>query len=1057
MWGKRQNRTDAPRGLRWPSRWAWIQLLGLLLVTAAVVGLWMTRLQAGPLGAIDGLAADAQMRWRGAIAPGSTYPIVVVAFDDTSAQRFGAASPSREQLAALVERLRAAGPRLIAIDQPLLEAQPGDDALAAAMRGGTRVLLPLTATAATAASEAGVAAAGAQTRLAEAFTHADGVPRSAKRVDALLAPAEPLRSAAFSLGHWIELRDADGSPRRIAPVAIAGGHVYPSLALRIAGDAMRQPWSEATLRWSRDVRWGSLVVPVDLLTQQTVNAYGPAGTFPTIPFADVVDGRVPEESLHNRIVIVGATTTFTTSGTTSDSATRAGMTAPTISAATTRSVAKLPAMATGGGGSFRPTPFGALSSPERLATVADNILTGRVPSRPLWTGTATLAALCVLPLLCVLLLARGRLWRGVLGVAALTVIGLAGAQWAFEEERLLLPIAWPLLAIAASSAMALLLRALAALMRRRAESRRLRANEERLSLAARGADDGLWDWDVARDRLDVSARWRALMGLEDAPIDGIAGFSQTLEEGVGLAFQAALDAHLAGRSARLHHVLRFSQDGRPRALLVRGRAVFQDDRALRVAGTLTDIADVDRFHGLDAPQARDALHDRATGLPNRALFLELLSQRLATPVPGVPAAVAMLSLDGFRDFLDRHGLAVGEAVLAECAQRLAPRNSRPGRVLARVDVDRFALLFELRVGPEGTLVERVPEWALARIEEPVPYDLLTAEEGGAPSRTGAHRLTACAGWAHTGQANFSPLDLMKAAESALARAQLGGPGRVHLFDAVAARFLPMHRWLQERIAPALAANEFELHYQPLVLLSDRTLLGFEALLRWNQPERGVLMPDAVIPAAEESGHMPALGRWTLIEAALQARRWREIGFRGEVAINVSGADWLASEDFVTAVRDAAQALGGGAEGPSLRLELAERGVTPLSPRAESLRTLTAMGVQATVDDFGAGGASFTALNRLPADSLKIDRGLVARLADDESARDELRGIVALARSLGWRTLAEGVEDESQATMLEDLGVIAAQGSWFSKPLPADEVKRLIQTVPWKKPLAKPKG
>lgn len=1044
MRGKRQNRTDAPRGSRGSSRWAWIQLLGLLLVTAAVVGLWMTRPQAGPLAAIDGLAADAQMRWRGAIAPGSTYPIVVVAFDDTSAERFGAASPSREQLAALVERLRPAGPRLIAIDQPLLESQPGDDALAAAMRGGTRVLLPLTATAATAAGEAGeagVAAADAQTLPAEAFTHADGEPRSAKRVDSLLAPIEPLRSAAFSLGHWIELRDADGSPRQIAPVAIAGGHAYPSLALRIAGDAMRQPWSEATLRWSRDVRWGSLVVPVDLLTQQTVNAYGPAGTFPTIPFADVVDGRVPEESLHNRIVIVGATTSASA----------------TITAATTRSVAKVSAMTTGEGGELRPSPFGALSSPERLATVADNILTSRVPSRPLWTETATLAALCVLPLLCVLLLARGRLWRGVLGVAALTVIGLAGAQWAFEEERLLLPIAWPLLAIAASSAMALLLRAFAALMRRRAESRRLRANEERLSLAARGADDGLWDWDVARDRLDVSARWRALMGLNEASIDGIAGFSQTLEEGVALAFRAALDAHLAGRSPRLNHVLRFSQDGRPRSLLVRGRAVFQDDRALRVAGTLTDIADVDRFHGLDAPQARDALHDRATGLPNRALFLELLSQRLATPVPGVPAAVAMLSLDGFRDFLDRHGLAAGEAVLAECAQRLAPRNSRPGRVLARVDVDRFALLFELRVGPEGTLVERVPEWALARIEEPFPYDLLTIEEGGAPGRTGAHRLTACAGWAHTGQANFSPLDLMKAAESALARAQLGGPGRVHLFDAVAARFLPMHRWLQERIAPALAANEFELHYQPLVRLSDRTLLGFEALLRWNQPERGVLMPDAVIPAAEESGHMPALGRWTLIEAALQARRWREIGFRGEVAINVSGADWLASEDFVAAVRDAAQALGGGAEGPSLRLELAERGVTPQSPRAESLRTLTAMGVQATVDDFGAGGASFTALNRLPADSLKIDRGLVARLADDESARDELRGIVALARSLGWRTLAEGVEDETQAAMLEDLGVIAAQGSWFSKPLPADEVKRLIQTVPWKKPSAEPKG
>lgn len=1051
MWGKRQNRIDATPGRpgpRGPSRWAWLQLLGLILVTAAVVGLWMTRPQAGPLAAIDGMAADAQMRWRGPIAPGTGYPVVLVAFDDKSAERFGAPAPSREQLATLIDRLRAAGPRLIAIDQPFPDTRPGDDALATAMRAGTRVLLPLnpaevaasatsaapSTSASPAASAAPVASAasgiGPQDLASHSFGHAEGEPRGAVTVEHLLAPPEPLRSAAFALGHQIELRDADGSPRQVAAALSVGGQTLPSLALRIAGDAMRQPWTEATLRWSRDVRWGSLVVPVDLQTRQTVNAYGPAGTFPTLSFSDVLDGHAPEEAIHNRIVIVGATT--------------------------------------GEGGDFRPTAFGALSSMERWATVADNILTSRVPMRPVWTAAATLGALGVLPLLCVLLLARGRVWRGLLGVGLLTGLGLAGAQWAFEEERLLLPVAWPLLAIVASSTTALLLRALGALMRRRAESRRLRANEERLSLAARGADDGLWDWDVARDRLDVSARWRALMGLEDAAIDGIAGFSLALDEAAAEAFRAALDAHVAGRTPRLHHVLRFHRAGQSRSLLVRGRALVEGGRALRVAGTLTDIADVDRFHGLDAPKARDAMHDRATGLPNRALFLELVAQRLATPVPGVPVAVAMLSLDGFRDFLDRHGLAAGEAVLAESAQRLAPRNGRPGRVLARVDVDRFALMFELRVSPEGTLVERVPEWALARIEEPFPYDRIVPEEGrasapgtpgapGAPDaaagvvRTGAHRLTACAGWAHTGQANFSPQDLVKAAESALARAQLGGAGHVHLFDAVAARFLPMHRWLQERIAPALAANEFELHYQPIVRLADRGLLGFEALLRWNQPERGVLMPDAVVPAAEDSGQMPALGRWTLIEAALQARRWRDIGFRGEVAVNVSGADWLMSEDFVEAVKDAAKALGGGSEGPMLRLEIAERGVTPLSPRPESLRALSQLGIASSVDDFGAGGASFITLRRLPVDTVKIDRGLVLRLADDASAPDEVRAIVALARSLGWRTLAEGVEDERQASLLEELGVIAAQGSLFAKALPPDEVKRLIQTVPWKKP------
>ena len=515
-------------------------------------------------------------------------------------------------------------------------------------------------------------------------------------------------------------------------------------------------------------------------------------------------------------------------------------------------------------------------------------------------------------------------------------------------------------------------------------------------------------------------------------------------------FRAELDAHLQGRSLQFHHVLRFEQGGQRRALLARGIAVRRDGKPVRMAGALTDLSEQERLH---EQAAHDVLRDRLTGLPNRALFMELIAQRLANPTPGVPIGLVLLGLDDFRAFVERQGPVAADAVLVECARRLAGgtgRAARSGRVVARLGADQFGVLFDARI-EAGALVDRVPEWALARIEEPFLFE--TIEEASAGSRTGAHRSTASAGWAFTGQGNFSPDDLLAAAESALARAKAAGTGHARLFDPTQPRIEASRRALREDLERGLQAGEFQLDYQPIVRLSDRALLGFEALIRWRHPSRGPVLPDDLIPAAEESGHLMAIGRWTLIEAALQLRRWREIGFKGEVAINLSAAQLAQGDVLLADAREALKALG---EVPpsQLRLEVPERAAMAWPQRhAEVLQALARLGFGLSIDDVGSAQSSLAHLHRFPVDTLKIDRSFVTRLGEGGEAQEVVRTIVGLARARGLRTLAEGVEEEAQAAALEALGVEMAQGWLFAQALPAEDARRLIQTVPWKKPAA----
>jgi diguanylate cyclase (GGDEF)-like protein/PAS domain S-box-containing protein len=566
--------------------------------------------------------------------------------------------------------------------------------------------------------------------------------------------------------------------------------------------------------------------------------------------------------------------------------------------------------------------------------------------------------------------------------------------------------------------------------RRRDAARRVVTSEQRYALAVQGANDGLWDWNLETGEVYYSPRWLALMGLSTAEAGtDISAWTRRLEPSQAQALDDEMKAHLRGESLQFHHVLHVHQGGQERWLLARGLAVREDGRPVRMAGSLTDISESQR---LQRQISADALHDRLTGLANRVLLREQLSQLLG----GVPAAetgLLLVGLDGFRALNEAHGPAVGDAVLSELARRL--RQVFGARhLVARMGADEFALL--LAGGDSAPdLARRVQD-----LLQP-PFNVTTPPL----------QLTAGIAWAQRRHGPSGADELLAAAESALARAKRGGPGQKHEFDAAEQLVEQSRRWLRDAIDAALAAgDQFELHYQPFVRLSDRALLGFEALIRWRHPTKGLVMPGDFIPVAEASGQIRSIGRWAMLEAAAQLRRWQRVGFAGEVTVNLSGTQLAHDLELLADGRAALAALG---EVPAhrMKLEVAE-GTAMATPQrsAEVLQELSRLGFKLSLDDFGTGYSSLAYLHKFPFDTLKVDRSFVMRLHQGREAQEIIRTLVGLAAALGRQTLAEGVEDEKQAELLEQLGVQFAQGWLFAKALPEAEATAAIRQAPWRR-------
>ncbi|HEV2061281.1 MAG TPA: EAL domain-containing protein, partial [Solirubrobacteraceae bacterium] len=451
-----------------------------------------------------------------------------------------------------------------------------------------------------------------------------------------------------------------------------------------------------------------------------------------------------------------------------------------------------------------------------------------------------------------------------------------------------------------------------------------------------------------------------------------------------------------------------------------------DERLLRVAAQVAEhlspvaerVAARERF-------THQALHDPLTGLPNRTLFEEQLTAALARAQRrGTFTAVLFLDLDGFKAVNDTLGHRVGDELLRQTGRRLRSA-VRASDGVARFGGDEFAICCEdLRDERHAVAIAETVQEAIT-----------------APGRVGGdHDLTVSIGLAVARDRGVTAETLLRDADMAMYRAKELGRGCCELFDDRLREEIQARLQLERELRGAVDRGQLRLLYQPVVDLASNMIGSVEALVRWQHPQRGLLGPGEFLPVAEASGLILDVGRFVLRAACRQAALWRrQLGDDAPLPINVNlAARQLGQPALVDTVRDALEAAGARPE--DLGLEITESAVienTLLA--AQTLDALKGLGVRVLLDDFGTGYSSLSYLQRLPIDVLKIDRAFIAPLGGGERDEAIVAAVVGMARALGMRVVAEGVETAEQAQRVAALGCDMAQGYLFDRPLQADQV------------------
>ena len=496
-----------------------------------------------------------------------------------------------------------------------------------------------------------------------------------------------------------------------------------------------------------------------------------------------------------------------------------------------------------------------------------------------------------------------------------------------------------------------------------------------------------------------------------------------------------LSRALRGEHVRDAELVIAPRDRAPRIVLCNGRAIqSQDGRSL---GAVVAMHDVTARRRAEQRLAHQATHDSLTGLPNRALLVDRLGHALgALDREETAVATLLVNLDHYRLVTDNLGHAAGDELLKAVATRLQKVTrfgdtvGRPGRhTLAHLGGDEFVVVCErLRREGDATVIAERIAGALR------PPFAVGGEEVHASASIGIALSTG----------GDSPESQLRDAAAAMARAKERGRARWELFD-VAMRARVVDRLQRENeLRRAIDQNDLRLYYQPVVSIRDRRLVGAEALVRWDHPARGIVGPGEFIELAEESGLILPLGRWVLEESCRQLARWgsewgEALPFR--LSVNVS-ARQLSQSDIAAVLEGALREVGV----PPERLGLEVTETVLLEDGEASLAALAALkrlGVTLALDDFGTGYSSLSYLQRLPFDTLKLDRSFVAPVARSDPDQKIATAVGQMAHALNMTLVAEGVEDGQQLEVLKSLGCDLAQGSLFARPMPAAEMTNLL--------------
>lgn len=430
-----------------------------------------------------------------------------------------------------------------------------------------------------------------------------------------------------------------------------------------------------------------------------------------------------------------------------------------------------------------------------------------------------------------------------------------------------------------------------------------------------------------------------------------------------------------------------------------------------------------------------ALHDSLTELPNRAFFMKRLKQVLKGAKQHADAqfAVLFLDCDRFKVINDSLGHLVGDQLLIAMARRLESCVP-PGTTIARLGGDEFILLLENIDGPESSI--RVAERIQSEIR--LPFQLENHE----------FYTTVSIGIVIGHRGYAQPEHLLRDADAAMYRAKESGKGRYAIFHETLHHQLTDRFHLETELQRAVKRGEFLLHYQPIVDLKTRRLNGFEALVRWQHPDRGLIPPNHFIPIAEDSGIIEPIDLWVMTDACRQLEAWQSqnlVPFPFRLGVNFSARHFV-NPTFIEQIEDILERY--RVDGQLLKLEITERELMKNAISAiDLLEQLKRRRIQVAIDDFGTGYSSLSYLQRFPVDALKIDRSFVAELELHDQNAAIVRAIVALADSLGMSTIAEGVENQAQCDALNGLGCRLAQGFFFSRPVDADTATQLLRAQP----------
>lgn len=578
---------------------------------------------------------------------------------------------------------------------------------------------------------------------------------------------------------------------------------------------------------------------------------------------------------------------------------------------------------------------------------------------------------------------------------------------------------------------ALLTKSIRYAIERQASDVALRESEERYALAVAGASEGIWDWNLKTDRAYFSPRWKLLLGIyQEQENNGIDTWFERVHPEDISGLQAALKAHFANVDHHFEYEHRVRDTaGEYRWMLSRGQALCDAaNKCYRMAGSMADITERKRT---EDRLLHDALHDVLTGLPNRSLFMDRLAQamRLFERDGGRRYAVLFFDLDRFKNINDSLGHAVGDGLLMAIAQRLQSV-LRPSDTLARLSGDEFAILLSyVTSGEDATEVAQ-------RIHNLLADEFLVQGHAIYP--------TASIGIAMAADQYQAPEQVLRDADLAMYRAKAMGERRAVIFDAHMHASAVQRLRLETDLRRALDRQEFEIHYQPIVSLESGQVLSFEALLRWQHPEHGLIGPDQFIEVVEETGLIHELSWWILRESATRTRHWQRL-FPTKpplgISVNVTGKLF---RNGGVANRLLALLAECDLQPQHMHLEITERSFMDHQDVVlAELDQLRAAGVQLHIDDFGTGYSSLSYLHRYSYDTLKIDKSFISEVLRPGDARAIVQAIVALGKNLNMNIVAEGVETSEQVRFLREMDCPEAQGYWFSKPLSQEKVPGVL--------------